>query len=409
MPDAQNSAAAPALPRFAVLVLSLAAFASGVSLRLTDPLLPLFSREFGVSLGSAATTITAFSVAYGLSQLFFGPVGDRFGKYRVIAWACVACALTASLCGLAQGFTLLVAARLVAGATAAAIIPLSMAWIGDVVPYEQRQPVLARFLIGQILGLSTGVFVGGFAADHLSWRVPFFGIALFFIAISLGLFAINRRLPAHLGTAAAAAGPRPGLVAEFRAVIATRWARLVLGTVFCEGAALYGPYSFVAAHLHLRFGLPLARVGALVMLFAIGGLAFAFGSKRLVRRLGETGLVGAGSALMSAGLFAIAFAPAWGWAVPACLVIGLGYYMMHNTLQTQATQMAPERRGAAVAAFAACFFLGQSVGVGGVGLLIGRVGTGAALAAGGALLPLIAWRFNRQRAALRSPSVALRV
>jgi len=179
--------------------------------------------------------------------------------------------------------------------------------------------------------------------------------------------------------------------------------------VFCEGAALFGPFAFVAAHLHLRFGLPLARVGALVMLFALGGLAFAFGSKRLVRRLGETGLVGAGSALMSAGLFAIAFAPAWGWAVPACLVIGLGYYMMHNTLQTQATQMAPERRGAAVAAFAACFFLGQSVGVGGVGLLIGRVGTGAALAAGGALLPLIAWRFNRQRAALRSPSVALRV
>ena len=92
MPDAPNSAAAPALPRFAVLVLSLAAFASGVSLRLTDPLLPLFSREFGVSLGNAAGTITAFSVAYGLSQLFFGPVGDRFGKYRVIAWACVACA-----------------------------------------------------------------------------------------------------------------------------------------------------------------------------------------------------------------------------------------------------------------------------------------------------------------------------
>ena len=49
------------------------------------------------------------------------------------------------------------------------MIPLSMAWIGDVGPYEHRQPTLARFLIGQILGLSTGVWLGGFAADHFSW------------------------------------------------------------------------------------------------------------------------------------------------------------------------------------------------------------------------------------------------
>jgi MFS family permease len=51
-----------------------------------------------------------------------------------------------------------VIARTVAGTTAASIIPLSMAWIGDVISYERRQPILARFLIGQIFGLSTGVF-----------------------------------------------------------------------------------------------------------------------------------------------------------------------------------------------------------------------------------------------------------
>ena len=185
------------IPRFAVPALALAAFGSGLSLRLTDALLPLFAREFGVGLGHAAAVVTAFSVAYGLSQLFFGPVGDRFGKYRVIAWACAACALTASLCGLAQGFTQLVFARLLAGATAAAIIPLSMACIGDVVPYEDRQPVLARFLIGQILGLSAGVFTGGFAADHLNWRVPFFAIGAGFAAISVMLLAFDRRLPAR--------------------------------------------------------------------------------------------------------------------------------------------------------------------------------------------------------------------
>jgi predicted MFS family arabinose efflux permease len=164
----------PPIPFVAFLSLALAAFASALSLRVTDALLPRLAGEFHVSLGQISYVVTCFSIAYGASQLLFGPLGDRFGKYLVIAWACLACAVSATLCGLAPNFPLLLVARLLAGATAAAILPLSVAWIGDVVPYEQRQPVLARFLTGQILGLSAGVLVGGFAADHLSWRVPFF-------------------------------------------------------------------------------------------------------------------------------------------------------------------------------------------------------------------------------------------
>src|SRR5712672_3387631 len=94
----------PPVPFTAFLALSLAAFGSASSLRASDALLPSLASEFTLPLGDASHVITAFAVAYGLSQLFFGPVGDRFGKYRVIAWACSACALTASLCGLAQGF-----------------------------------------------------------------------------------------------------------------------------------------------------------------------------------------------------------------------------------------------------------------------------------------------------------------
>jgi predicted MFS family arabinose efflux permease len=381
-----------------VVALSLGAFASGVSLRLTDALLPLFAREFGIPLGSAASAITAFSVAYGLSQLFFGPVGDRFGKYRVIAWACAACALTASLCGLAQGFAQLEVARLMAGATAAAIIPLSMAWIGDVVPYDQRQPVLARFLIGQILGLSTGVFVGGFAADHLSWRVPFFGIGVLFVAISLTLFAIDRRLPAHARVLNRVAGNAlRRMASEFAQVLARPWARVVLVTVFLEGASLYGAFAFIATHLHEHFGLALGSAGAILMVFGFGGLLFAIASATLVRRLGEVGLTLYGGLLLAGSLLAIGLAPLWWWALPGCFVAGLGFYMLHNTLQINATQMAPERRGAAVSAFASCFFLGQAVGVAVFGLLVGRIGTGSVISAGACGVLVVALNFSRLR------------
>ena len=389
----------PPVPVLAITALALAALASGVSMRLADALLPRLAREFEVSLGQASQVVTVFAVAYGLAQLLFGPLGDRFGKYRVIGWSCAASALTALLCALAHSHDALMAARLLAGASSSAVIPLAMAWIGDVVAYERRQPVLARFLIGQITGFAIGVWAGGYAAEHLDWRTPFYGVAVLFALAAVLLQWVRRGLPASAVAPRAAA---PGnllqrTLGEFGAVLVRPWARVVLVTVFFEGACLYGPFAFIAAHLHQRFDLPLSTVGALVMLFALGSMSYALGARLLIGRLGEVVLVRTGSVFMAAALGVLAFAPTWWWAMPACALLGLGFYMMHNTLQTHATQMAPERRGAAVATFAASLFLGQSLGVGAAGLLVGLVGTGWVLSAGGAGMLLVAWNFNRQR------------
>ena len=71
--------------------------------------------------------------------------------------------------------------------------------------------------------------------------------------------------------------------------------------------------------------------------------------------------------------------------------------MMHNTLQINATQMAPERRGAAVAAFASCFFIGQSLGVAIFGSLLTSVGTPILLTSASVLTLLVGTRFAKLR------------
>lgn len=358
-------------------MLSLAAFCSAISLRVTDPLLPELAREFGISLGHVSYIITVFSLAYGIAQLFFGPIGDRFGKYLVISCTCIACAVTALLCALAPNYPTLLLARLMAGATCAAIIPLSMAWIGDVVPYQERQPVLAQFLIGQILGVSAGVLFGGLAADYLGWRVPFFTISIGFVLIGMTLFSLNRRLPAqakivHQHPANSAVHR---IFSELIQVLATPWARVVLLSIFFEGIFLFGAFAFIATHLHRVHHLSLTTAATIVMLFGGGGFLYACISRRLVNGFGEHGLTRWGSILVAISFSVIALAPAWWWSVPACFTAGLGFYMLHNTLQMNATQMAPERRGAAVSIFASCYYLGQSVGVGIAGLLVAQLGT----------------------------------
>lgn len=382
------------IPRFTIVLLSLAALGSGASLRSTDALLPQLAQEFSISLGGASGVITVFSIAYGIAQLLFGPLGDRFGKYLVIACATSASSLTAALCALAPDFSGLLIARLIAGATAAALIPLSMAWIGDVVPYNERQPVLARFLIGQILGVSVGIFLGGWAADFGNWRLPFILISIWFALVGMALFALNRRLPDYARRVTMSDVPVwKRLPREFNYVLSQPWARVVLVTVFLEGMAVFGAFAFIASHLHHVHGMALTSAGGVVMLFGLGGCVFAGNSARFVRRLGETGLAAVGGALAALSILTVALAPLQ-WALPACLIAGMGFYMLHNTLQTHATQMAPERRGAAVSAFASCFFLGQSAGVGLAGLWVETLSTTWVIAAGAAQVLVVALGFR---------------
>jgi predicted MFS family arabinose efflux permease len=394
----QAAASASAIPSNAIFYLSLAAFGNGVSIRMTDAMLPHLSGTFSISLASASNIITVFTLAYGVAQLFFGPLGDRFGKYRVIGWSCIACGVTATMCGMAPNYHALLAARLLAGATAAAVLPLSMAWIGDVIDYDRRQPVLARFLIGQILGVSAGIWIGGFTADHLAWNQPFLALGAGYFAISLALMAVDRRLPEHARMLRSSSGNVVrNMVTEFRQVLVLPWARIVLAAVFLEGAFLFGGLTFVASHLHRVHGISLSSAGSIVMLFGFGGFLFAASSAMLVRRLGEIGLARWGGALVFGAFLAVGLAPAWQWAIPGCFIAGLGFYMLHNTLQTNATQMAPERRGVAVSAFSSFYMLGQALGVAVGGRLVETLGTGAVITAFGFATLLVALNFGRLR------------
>jgi MFS family permease len=179
------------------------------------------------------------------------------------------------------------------------------------------------------------------------------------------------------------------------------WVRVVLVTVFLEGAFSYGGFAFAPYHAHHALGLSVAASGLLAAAAALGGLVYALIAGRLVPRLGERGLVAAGGLLLCFGMPGLALAPSVAWAVPALVAQGLGLIMLHNTLQLHATQMAPESRGAALALFAFCLFTGQSTGVWLSSHVVDARGTLPVFIAAGAGLVLLAYDFQRRLAARR--------
>ena len=114
----------------------------------------------------------------------------------------------------------------------------------------------------------------------------------------------------------------------------------------------------------------------------------------MVRVLGQRNMVLAGGVLLALSFAAFALSPPW-WLLPLPIAVcGLGFYLFHNTLQTQATQMAPYARGVAVSVFASCFFLGQAAGVALGGPLAEATGYPPLFLLTGAALPLLALLFR---------------
>ena len=349
-------------------LVGLAAFCSMASMRVCDPMLVELSREFQVTTGDASAVIAAFAVAYGVLQLVYGPLGDMLGKVRVIITATAACALFSALTALAPTFTVLVVSRAAMGAAAAGIIPLSMAWIGDQVAYEQRQETLARLMGATVTGMMAGQWFGGFATETLGWRTAFGVLAVMFFAAAALLLRHARTGDAHRdgpspSTAAAAAFSMAAYMASTAALLRMPRVRWVLTVVALEGALAFGTLAFVPARMVDGFGLSASAAGGVMVLYGVGGLVYSVFARRWLALLGERGLALAGASQIALGLLLLAWAPDLAWAVLGSFLAGLGFYMLHNTLQVQATQMAPQARGTAVTLFASLLFLGQSTGV----------------------------------------------
>lgn len=367
-------------------LLAAAAFLSSAGARIVDPLLHAIATDFSVSVPDLWVVIAAFTLPYGLNQLLLGPVGDRFGKLRVMLGALVGYALFTGACALASDLAGLAVLRACAGAASAGLIPVGMAYIGDAVPYDQRQVTLSKFLTGIVLAQTLAGPVGGVFGQYVGWRGVFLVLATLAVLVAAAFAARIRGLPDRRS---------PGRMFKpenYVRMASHRTGRLVLLAAMLDGALFVGCFPYLAPYLHEHFDLSYAQVGLILACFGLGAWSYTRLARPLLARLGEGGLVLAGGLLMAAALATAVGSGRWWLFVPVELALGLGFFMLHSVLQAQATEMLPQARATAVATFACLLFLGQSVGALLVGAAIARFGYPTAfLLDSGCIVLLAVW------------------
>jgi predicted MFS family arabinose efflux permease len=279
--------------------------------------------------------------------------------------------------------------RTLTGLVAGAVIPLALAWIGDAVPYEERQATIGRFLTGMVMAQLLVGPASGIVAELAGWRASFLMLAM--LALAVGVMLLRRLGP---GLGAGAQTPRRGLgLGRYGVLLRAPAGRRLLAAAALDGAALFGgAFPFVGAYLIEDFGLTSGQAGLVVAGFGLGAFAYTRLTRKLVSRLGEKGLVAAGAGLLAAAIAGMAAAPG-AWMVALMQVAcGMGFYMLHGVLQARATEVLPEARATAVSAFAMALFLGQSAGALAFGAVLHAAGYGAVFALSAAVtLALGAW------------------
>lgn len=342
-----------------LLVLALAGFASALSVRILDPMVPAVAREFMADPQAVALLATAFSLPYAIGQPILGPLGDALGKARVIQGCLLVLAVALALCALAPNLDTLYIARVLSGFAAGGIIPLSFALVGDRFALAERQVALSRVLSAILLGGFAGGIIAGVIGSTLGWRAVLWLIAATSLATFLATLSSLRPRPGAERTKFTLAGAKAG----YRQVFRNPRAVVCYAAVFIEGVVLYGMLPYLAVILEERNAGSVREAGFVIAGFGLGGVLFTLMVARLLTLCGgQMNMIRWGGVVVAAALVLVAFGPGWPAKAFAFVVVGIGFYMIHNSLQVQATELAPDARGAAVALHAFFFFLGHAAG-----------------------------------------------
>ncbi|MDR3537988.1 MAG: MFS transporter [Acetobacteraceae bacterium] len=376
-------------PGIPIGLLALAGFASGSGMRLLDPLLPAVADSLEVSVASSSVLLAGFMLPYGLGQLVLGPLGDRLGKLRVVCGALLLYGLTVLACASAGSLPALVLWRAGSGLFAGAIIPLAMAYLGDEVPYEDRQATIGRFLTGMVMAQMLTGPAAGVIGEHTGWRGAFLVLGGLSLLIAATLATrLGRTLWQPIDQTA---DQLPGMGA-YLSLLSRPMGRWLLICAFFDGLCLFGgAFPFVGAFLIETFGLTAGTSGLVVAGFGLGAFIYTRLARRLVRRFGERRLLLGGGLGLAVCLGGMAVAPDWQVGAGMQFLAGLLFYMFHGVLQARATEAMPEARGTAVSAYALALFMGQATGSLVFAVILAAVGYRAGFAA--AALGLVALSF----------------
>jgi MFS family permease len=376
-------------------LLQLTSFVSTFDRFAMPPMLVVIAHDLGVPLAQVVNAAGAYFLTYGLAQPVWGLVSDSLGRVRTMRLTLLVAGLMTIGSAFAMTPVVLGVARALAGGFFGSAYPNSLIYLGDTVPAERRQVEITRLMVGVALGTAAASVGAGAAAQLFTWRAAFVvtGLAALALVVLLGSLEEPPR------------GPRGHPLAPLADVLRSRTARLVLLLAFVEGAVLLGVLTLLPSAVQAT-GASSTVAGAVTGVYGAAVFCFARMVGRLSRSRHPSRLIAWGGAAAVAACAVLAVSRTPVPAIVVAVLLGLAWAAMHSSLQTWATEVAPDARAAVVSLFAGSLFVGSAVAAVAVADLADAGRYATVFAASGVLAVPLTWVATRARARWVRPGEA---
>jgi len=297
-------------PTLIIVLLSMLMGIQPVATDLYLPALPAIKAEFEAELSQVQLTLSALLLAFGTSQLVWGPLSDRFGRRPILLWGLATFTLAGLGCVMASSMHALIVWRALQGAAMGAVVMCARAIVRDLYTPETGARVMSKAFTGLGMLACASAPLGGLLTDLWSWHAAL-GLVMGFGAITLALVMLTFKETVH----------RKNLHALHVKVLAKTWWDIVRHPTFvaftCVSIASYGGlFTFLASSSFVFIGLVgLARWQYGLLLFSMA-FTYILGTllcRRLLIRFGvpRTVAIGGGFSLVGGCWMAL---NAWlGW------------------------------------------------------------------------------------------------
>lgn len=321
-PAAVSSAVPPGL---AILVLALLLSIQPVTTDLYLPALPALTRSLGAAVSAAQLTLSGLLLAFGCSQMVWGPLSDRFGR-RPILLAGLFIYTAASLgSALAPSMALLILWRIAQGAAMGAVVMCARAIVRDLYTPHEGARAMSKALTGLGVVACICAPLGGLLSEWLGWRAALLAVTAYGAAT---LAVVVLRMPETLAH-------RNPQALQPRALVGT-WAQVLRSPTFwafsLQTTATYGGlFTFLASSSFVYIdvlGITRTQYGWVMASACVAYLAGTFLCRRLLVRHGLPRTVAIAGALSVAGGTLMAAVAALGWHQPWALLLPFYLFML---------------------------------------------------------------------------------
>jgi len=338
-------------PGLVVIILATLLGIQPVTTDLYLPALPALTGSFLAPMSHAQLTLSALLLAFGVSQLVWGPLSDRFGRRPILLCGLAAYLVAAIGSAMAPSMEQLIVWRAVQGAAMGAVVMCARALVRDLYQPQDGARIMSKGLSGLGALACISAPVGGLLAQHYGWRAALLAVAVFGAA---ALVLVVVRFKETL----VAKNPR----ALQPAILLTTWKNILSNPTFLAFSALSaasygGLFTFLASSSFVfitRLGLSKTQFGMVMFFTSISYMSGTFLCRRLLQRFSVQQTI-AIAAFISLGGGTLMGILALVWVVNVwAVVLPLGLFMVGHGIhqpcgQSGAVGPFPKSAGAASA------------------------------------------------------------